>query len=88
MRKESEPKRVVEQGYDHIADQHLAWAQTVRSAERARYTTVLLDKLTPGANVLELGCGAGVPTTRQLAKRFRVTGVDISAQQLALARPT
>lgn len=86
MRKQLEPKRVVEQGYDRIADQHLAWAQTVRSAERARYTAVLLDKLTPGASVLELGCGAGVPTTRELAQRFRVTGVDISAQQVALAR--
>ena len=86
MRKESEPKRIVEQGYNCIAGQHLAWAQTVRSEERARYTAVLLEKLSPGASVLELGCGAGVPTTQQLAQRFRVTGVDISAQQVALAR--
>jgi len=36
--------------------------------------------------VLELGCGQGTPTTRLLAERFTVTGVDISARQLELAR--
>ena len=36
--------------------------------------------------MLELGCGAGVPTTQRLAERFAVTGVDISARQIALAR--
>jgi cyclopropane fatty-acyl-phospholipid synthase-like methyltransferase len=35
--------------------------------------------------VLELGCGAGVQT-RHLAEQFTVTGVDISAEQLARAR--
>ena len=51
-----------------------------------RYTQVLLDELPPGASVLDLGCGAGGPTTRALAERFNVTGVDISAQSIALAR--
>jgi cyclopropane fatty-acyl-phospholipid synthase-like methyltransferase len=36
--------------------------------------------------VLELGCGRGVPGTRELARRHRVTGVDISAVQIELAR--
>jgi cyclopropane fatty-acyl-phospholipid synthase-like methyltransferase len=36
--------------------------------------------------VLELGCGRGVPVARELAKRHRVTGVDISAAQIELAR--
>jgi SAM-dependent methyltransferase len=39
-----------------------------------------------GADVLELGCGRGVPATRELARRHRVTGVDISAVQVELAR--
>jgi 2-polyprenyl-3-methyl-5-hydroxy-6-metoxy-1,4-benzoquinol methylase len=39
------------------------------------------------AAVLDLGCGAGVPVTRWLADRgFAVTGVDVSAKQLELAR--
>jgi protein-L-isoaspartate O-methyltransferase len=81
-----DPKQVVEEGYDRIAEQHLEWAQGTREEERARYTAVLLDALPAGAEVLDLGCGAGLPTTRALAQRFRVTGVDISARQIELAR--
>jgi SAM-dependent methyltransferase len=81
-----DPKRVVEQGYDRIAERHLEWIHDSRTEERARYTSVLLNGLPAGAEVLDLGCGAGVPTTQQLARRFRVTGVDISARQIALAR--
>jgi len=36
--------------------------------------------------VVDLGCGAGVPSTALLAKRHRVVGIDISAAQLGLAR--
>ncbi len=42
--------------------------------------------LSDGSDVLELGCGRGVPATRELARRHRVTGVDISAVQIELAR--
>jgi SAM-dependent methyltransferase len=81
-----DPKRVVEQGYDRIAERYLAWGAGVRSDERLRYTQALLNRLPLGAAVLELGCGAGLPTTKLLAERFAVTGVDISARQLELAR--
>jgi SAM-dependent methyltransferase/protein tyrosine phosphatase (PTP) superfamily phosphohydrolase (DUF442 family) len=79
-------KRVVAEGYDRIADRYNAWASTVREAERARYTAVLLEGLPPGAQVLELGCGSGLPTTQHLAERFAVTGVDISEAQITCAR--
>ena len=82
----ADPKQIVEQGYDHVAGRYLAWAGGVRVAERAKYTALLLDRLPAGAEVLELGCGAAAPTTRLLAEKFRVTGVDISARQIALAR--
>ncbi|MGI8521402.1 MAG: class I SAM-dependent methyltransferase [Actinomycetota bacterium] len=36
--------------------------------------------------VLDLGCGAGEPSTRFLAERFDVTGVDISSSQLRGAK--
>jgi SAM-dependent methyltransferase len=84
--RDTDPKQVVEEGYDRIAERYLEWARTGRAEERARYTSVLLDELPRGARVLDLGCGAGVPTTQQLAQRFEVTGVDLSAHQLALAR--
>ncbi|HUX75328.1 MAG TPA: class I SAM-dependent methyltransferase [Anaerolineae bacterium] len=84
--RDTDPKQVVKEGYDCIAERYLEWARTNRAEERARYTSVLLDELPRGAKVLDLGCGAGVPTTQQLAQRFEVTGVDFSARQLALAR--
>jgi len=36
--------------------------------------------------VLDLGCGTGVPAARILARRFTVTGVDVSDVQIRRAR--
>lgn len=80
-----DPKAIVARGYDTIAERYLAWSVTVRVAERERYTRLLLDALPSGATLLELGCGAGIPTTQRLAARFAVTGVDLSPRQIALA---
>jgi len=38
------------------------------------------------SDVLDLGCGCGVPVARLLAQRHAVTGVDISPVQIARAR--
>jgi SAM-dependent methyltransferase len=81
-----DPKRVVREGYDRIVWQHAEWAAQVRREERERYTYLLQQRLPRESQVLELGCGTGAPTTRELAEDFAVTGVDISAGQLALAR--
>ncbi|MDJ0342724.1 class I SAM-dependent methyltransferase [Streptomyces sp. H10-C2] len=46
----------------------------------------LAESLPPGSRVLDLGCGTGLPSTRQLADAgHHVTGVDLSAGMLALA---
>jgi ubiquinone/menaquinone biosynthesis C-methylase UbiE len=58
-----DPKQIVADGYDNIAEQHEHWAAKVRIEERAKYTSVLLEKLPEGAEILELGCGSGKPTT-------------------------
>src|SRR5689334_18380438 len=81
-----DPKRVVANGYDIIAQRYLAWSAREPSPQRMRYLALLNNLLPPGAEVLELGCGAGVPVTQALAQKCRVTGVDISAAQIALAR--
>ncbi len=83
--KSDDPKAIVPQGYDRIADAYLArfGQSTVRDAKFAG----LLKKLPAGATVLDLGCGAGDPVARELvAHGFRVTGVDASLGQIERAR--
>ncbi|MBR8743418.1 class I SAM-dependent methyltransferase [Nocardiopsis sp. MG754419] len=47
----------------------------------------LLDSLAPGAHVLDLGSGTGLPTARQLVNAgARVTGFEFSQGMLDLAR--
>jgi len=47
--------------------------------------TLVTNKLSDGAAVLDIGCGAGVPIARTLAERFCVTGVDISSEMVSRA---
>jgi SAM-dependent methyltransferase len=79
------PKEIVARGYDAIALRYAEWAGAVVSPA-LDWLRELDSRLPDGANVLELGCGRGVPGTRELARRHRVTGVDISAVQIELAR--
>jgi ubiquinone/menaquinone biosynthesis C-methylase UbiE len=47
----------------------------------------LLARLSPGARVLDLGCGTGLPSARQFSEAgMEVTGIDISPVMLRLAR--
>jgi SAM-dependent methyltransferase len=78
-------KDKVETGYDRIAEEYL---KTKRPGDPV--ILELLEEaargLRDGARALDLGCGAGVPVTQWLARRFEVTGVDVSERQLELAR--
>jgi predicted TPR repeat methyltransferase len=80
-----DPKEIVARGYDAIALRYAEWAGRV-DAPTLEWLRDFDARLPDGANVLELGCGRGVPSTRELARRHRVTGVDISAVQIELAR--
>ncbi|MEU9892613.1 class I SAM-dependent DNA methyltransferase [Streptomyces phaeochromogenes] len=47
----------------------------------------LIDSLPAGSRVLDLGCGTGVPTTRQMTDAgFEVVGIDLSRRMVQLAR--
>ncbi|HEX6662437.1 MAG TPA: class I SAM-dependent methyltransferase [Gaiellaceae bacterium] len=78
-------KAIVARGYDAIALRYAEWASRIESPVLA-WLREFDAQLPPASNVLELGCGRGVPATRELAKRHRVTGVDISTVQIELAR--
>jgi SAM-dependent methyltransferase len=81
-----ERRRTVADGYDAIAGAYLDWAGLVVDPTRDRLFNALLEQLPAGSNVLELGCGAGLPWTKRLAAKFGVLGVDISEAQIRLAR--
>jgi SAM-dependent methyltransferase len=74
--------------YDLIAEQ---WRDSRKQLppEDASLFSCFIDGLPGGANVLDLGCGNGVPVVGLLESRgFRVAGVDRSDKLLAQARET
>ncbi len=75
-------KRLVARGYDTCA---AAYEKARRNAVHPEIKW-LKNALPNRAHVLDIGCGTGLPVTRELAKRFDVTGVDISAEQIRRAR--
>jgi cyclopropane fatty-acyl-phospholipid synthase-like methyltransferase len=78
-------KKLVAAGYDRIGDTYLDRFGV--SEVRSRKLAELKKGLSPGARVLDLGCGAGLPVARDLTTDgFRVTGVDGSVAQIARAR--
>jgi ubiquinone/menaquinone biosynthesis C-methylase UbiE len=80
MRKE----KIVEEGYNKIARQYHSERHQFESIIELKKLTQLLD---PGAEVLDVGCGAGVPVTKFLVDEgFSVTGIDISDGMLKLAK--
>ena len=78
--------QLVAETYDAIADRFASWRDEIVDDPRSSWLETLVSRLPEGAAVLELGSGAGEKDTRSLAERFSVTGVDISAEQIARAR--
>ena len=62
------------------------WGARVAGDPWARYVDQLADRLPLGARMLDLGCGNGKKLGRLAGRGFRLTGLDVSAEQLRLAR--
>ena len=83
----SDPRtKVVGTGYDAMIDTWESWAASIHDDPRRSWCADLIARLTPGARVLELGCGGGTRETQELAADFVVTGIDLSERQLERAR--
>ncbi len=83
----SDPRtQLVAAGYDAMADTWEQWSSSVTDDPRRDWLQKLIDRLPGGSDVVELGCGNGTVETRALAARYRLTGIDLSAEQLRRAR--
>jgi SAM-dependent methyltransferase len=81
----AEQAELVRRGYDALS--YLYRADDAGPGQYGPWLDRLLALLPPAADVLDLGCGCGVPVARELAGAgHRVTGVDISAVQVGRAR--
>jgi cyclopropane fatty-acyl-phospholipid synthase-like methyltransferase len=78
----SDCKRIVQQGYNQCAKRYLGARQEAVLPE----IEILESRLKIPSRVLDLGCGSGVPITKWLAAKYKVTGVDFSEEQINLAR--
>lgn len=75
-------KALVRSGYDGCAEAYAA----DRRQDDSDQLTSLLSVLPDQSEVLDLGCGAGIPIAQTLAKKHRVTGVDISQKMLDMSK--
>jgi SAM-dependent methyltransferase len=82
----TDPKAIVADGYDAAGARYLEWSGRRPSGPRLTYLTRALELIPLGTDVLELGCGAGIPMTAALAEGRNVVGIDISPGQIELAR--
>jgi cyclopropane fatty-acyl-phospholipid synthase-like methyltransferase len=80
-----ERKQTVQAAYDALGARFGEWGERIEGDPWARFVAELAARLPAGARVLDLGCGNGAKISR-LAARFEVVGVDLSEQQLRLAR--
>jgi ubiquinone/menaquinone biosynthesis C-methylase UbiE len=77
-------EKIVEEGYDKIAQQYHDQRDEFDLRQELEEFADLLPR---SARVLDVGCGSGVPVARFLTEHgFDVIGIDLSTKMVALAR--
>ena len=79
-------RRIVKRGYETCARDY---AESRDQFQNESYLQDLAQRLPVGGRILDLGCGSGKPIDAFfLAKGFDVTGIDVSEEQIRLAKQT
>lgn len=73
--------------YDDIAEMyHELWADFYLPAALPALEKLFFERVPGGARVLDVCCGSGHVTGELIRRSYRVTGIDLSAELIALAR--
>jgi len=80
----SDPREIVRRGYDQVAEPYLEFTGP-HIPTRLRWLRRAVPLIRPGSPVVDLGCGA-MPATRELVEDHTLMGVDLSIEQLRMAR--
>ena len=85
-REPHDPRRLVREGYDRASHAYRGDDADLEMSGYGHWLRRLARRVAPGARVLDLGCGNGIPATRELARSYATTGVDLSPVQVERAR--
>jgi cyclopropane fatty-acyl-phospholipid synthase-like methyltransferase len=81
---EQAKKEIVRNSYNAIAERYLEVRDQYKNE---RFLDKLLGRMSQPTEILDLGCGSGVPISRYLIEHgHKVIGLDISERQIELAR--
>ena len=75
-------RELVRTAYNRCAMDYAGQKRTTPGAE----LNLITERLAPSSNILDVGCGAGIPVAQHLAETFSLTGIDISSNMIALAK--
>ncbi|MCK4667066.1 class I SAM-dependent methyltransferase [Candidatus Dependentiae bacterium] len=75
-------KEIVKSGYNKCTNQY----NLVRMKELEPSLELLTKHLNSNCNILDIGCGTGIPIDQFLSDFGNVTGIDISEKQIELAK--
>lgn len=70
--------------YNKIAKQ---WTDIRKHSFVSKLVVNFADKVKPNGHILDIGCGSGLPLTKYLSEKgFRVTGIDVAEEMIAIAK--
>ena len=82
-----DPADIVRRGYDLVSTTYCPDdGGGDRRPHYGVWVAELKSHLMVGARVLDLGCGCGIPVSRELSRNHHVTGIDLSEVQITRAR--